>query len=237
MAIKAILFDLDGTLLPMDLRTFQLTSGKLSSTKMSTFGYDRAEFSKANWSGILAMKENDGSRVNEEVFLEKMEEMLGERIKDDYQHLLDFYGNEFDQVKEVCGYNPEAGETIETLRKMGFRLVLATTPWFPESAIRLRLNWAGVDPDVFEMITVIDNSRYCKPKPGYYLEILGQLGLPAEECLMVGNDVVEDMAAEEVGIHVFLLTNNLINKHEVDISRYPKGSFSKLMQYILSFNE
>ena len=233
MAIKAILFDLDGTLLPMDLRTFQLTSGRLSAEKMKTYGYTREEFGKANWSGILAMKENDGSRINADVFREKLAEILGERILEDYHHLMDFYANEFEQVQEVCGYTPEAGKTIEKLRKMGFRLVMATTPWFPRSAIEHRLRWAGVDPKAFEMYTLIDNSRYCKPNPGYYQDILNRLGLPAEECLMVGNDVSEDMAARELGMQVFLLTNNLINKHEVDISEYPKGTFAKLMQFIL----
>ena len=46
---------------------------------------------------------------------------------------------------------------------------------------------------------------------------------------MVGNDVTEDIAAESLGINVFLLTDNLINKENKDISQYPNCSFDKLM--------
>ena len=49
---------------------------------------------------------------------------------------------------------------------------------------------------------------------------------------MVGNDVGDDMVAQELGMKVFLLTDCLINKHNVDISVYPHGSFEELMEYI-----
>ena len=56
----------------------------------------------------------------------------------------------------------------------------------------------------------------------------------AEECLMVGNDIGEDMIAETLGMHVFLLTDCLINKKNVDITRYPHGNFSDLQNYLFS---
>lgn len=49
---------------------------------------------------------------------------------------------------------------------------------------------------------------------------------------MVGNDVSEDMIAQDLGMQVFLLTDCLINKENEDISRYPHGSFPQLMDYI-----
>ena len=49
---------------------------------------------------------------------------------------------------------------------------------------------------------------------------------------MVGNDVTEDMVAEETGMHVFLLTDCLINKGGKDISAYPRGSFLQLLDHI-----
>ena len=58
------------------------------------------------------------------------------------------------------------------------------------------------------------------------------LNVPAENCLMVGNDVNEDMIARELGMQVFLLTDNLINRSGADIDRYPHGSFPELMQWI-----
>ena len=49
---------------------------------------------------------------------------------------------------------------------------------------------------------------------------------------MVGNDVGEDMPAEEVGMKVFLLTDCLINKENADISRWEHGGYSKLKNFI-----
>ena len=56
--------------------------------------------------------------------------------------------------------------------------------------------------------------------------------LKAEECLMVGNDVGDDMVTRELGMNVFLLTDCLINKKDVDINQYPHGGFTELMEYI-----
>ena len=66
----------------------------------------------------------------------------------------------------------------------------------------------------------------------YYRDILNKMGLKAEECLMVGNDVSEDMVARDLGMQVFLLTDCIINKENKDISQYPNGSFPELLAYI-----
>ena len=49
---------------------------------------------------------------------------------------------------------------------------------------------------------------------------------------MVGNDAVEDVAVEQLGMKVFLLTDCLINKSGKDLSAYPQGSFDELLAYI-----
>ncbi|MBE6897088.1 MAG: HAD family hydrolase, partial [Ruminococcaceae bacterium] len=95
-----------------------------------------------------------------------------------------------------------------------------------------RLSWAGVSPDSFSYITNYSNSSYCKPNPKYYREILSKLGKTPEECLMIGNDVEDDMIAQSIGMKVFLLTNCLINKKDRDISAYPHGDFEALTEYL-----
>ena len=61
---------------------------------------------------------------------------------------------------------------------------------------------------------------------------MASLGVSPKECLMVGNDVGEDMIARELGADVFLLTDCLINKDGKDISVYPHGGFDELLQLI-----
>jgi len=63
---------------------------------------------------------------------------------------------------------------------------------------------------------------------------MDKLGLHPEECLVVGNDVTEDMIASSLGMHVFLLTDCIINRDGKDISRYPHGSFPELLAYLRS---
>ena len=87
-------------------------------------------------------------------------------------------------------------------------------------------------PEDFEYYTTYENSCHSKPNPAYYRDILDRIGCEPSECLMVGNDVTEDMVAESVGMKVFLLTDCLINSVDADISTYPNGSFDDLMGYI-----
>ena len=145
---------------------------------------------------------------------------------------MEFYRNEFNQVQEVCGFESMAAQIVHSLKDRGYRVVLATNPLFPAIATQNRIRWAGLQPEDFEYITTYENSHYCKPNPDYYREILEQLHLQSEECLMVGNDVGEDMITQQLGMKVFLLTDCLINKQNVDISVYPHGSFDALRRYI-----
>ena len=115
---------------------------------------------------------------------------------------------------------------------MGLRVALATNPIFPAVATESRIRWAGLEPEDFELRTTYENIGYCKPNPEYYREIAARLGVRPEECLMVGNDVTEDMVAESIGMQVFLLTDCLINKERKNIAKYPRGSFNQLMQFI-----
>lgn len=125
-----------------------------------------------------------------------------------------------------------AAVIVRSLKEKNIRVVLATNPVYPSVATENRIRWAGLQPDDFEYFTTYENSHYCKPNLDYYREIMDKLHLNPEECLMVGNDVDEDMIAEQLGMKVFLLTDCLINKAEKDISVYPRGDFQDLISFI-----
>ncbi len=230
--IKAVLFDLDGTLLPMNQDYFIAEYMKGLALRMSEYGYEPESFIKAMWAGVKGVYKNDGSVINEERFWEECERALNKKVRADESHFNDFYRNEFQKYKEICGFNPEAKQILDEIRSMGYRVALATNPFFPMIATESRTRWAGLEPSDFEFITTFENSYSCKPNPRYYLEVAEKLGLSPEECLMVGNDVRDDMIAETVGMKVFLLTDCLINIKNVDISSYPQGSFKELISYI-----
>lgn len=230
--IKNILFDLDGTLLPMDQDKFANGYFSRLVKKLAPLGYDPQKTVDGIWSGTAAMVKNNGGITNEEAFWIKFEEFFGKEALKDKPVFDEFYRNEFNDVKSDCGFNPAAAETVKELKQKGFKLILATNPIFPAVATESRIEWAGLDKADFELYTTYENSHYCKPNPAYYGEILEKLSLKPSECLMVGNDAAEDGAAQKLGIKVFFLTDCLINKKGIDINAYPNGSFSELIKFI-----
>lgn len=118
------------------------------------------------------------------------------------------------------------------LKERGYRIVLATNPYFPSIATENRIRWAGLTPEDFEYYTTYEHCTFCKPNPKYYWELLEKIGCQPEECLMIGNDVGDDMVAETLGMRVFLLTDCLINIENKDINAYPHGSFKELFKFI-----
>lgn len=232
MKITTVLFDLDGTLLPMDQETFTKAYFGGLARKLAPHGYEKDSLIAAIWSGTKAMVKNNGEKVNEEVFWDVFAGLLGEKTRDDIVFFEEFYANDFCKVQSSCGYDKKASETIKIIKNMGYRVALATNPLFPSTATEQRIAWAGLSPFDFELFTTYENSHYCKPNPDYYREVMSKLGVEPAECLMVGNDVGEDMIAETLGTRVFLLTDCLINKENKDISVYPHGSFDKLIKFI-----
>ena len=235
--LKAVLFDLDGTLLPMDQDAFVDRYFSLLCKKMAPCGYEPKALIKAVWGGTNAMVTNDGSCRNEEAFWRFFLGVYGEQARTHIPLFEEFYANEFQQAKALCGFTPKARETVRLVRDLGLRAILATNPLFPAVATRSRIRWAGLEPEDFEFVTTYENSSTCKPNPDYYREILQKRGLKPEDCLMVGNDTGEDMIAQSLGMKVFLLTDCLINRAGEDLERWPHGSFEELEAYLKTLVE
>ena len=237
MKITTILFDLDGTLLPMDQDEFVRAYFKLLAQKLAGHGYAPQALLGNIWTGVEAMVKNTGEVNNEEAFWRTFDEIYGKDVRNDIPIFEEYYRNEFQQVQPVCGFNPQAAEVIRYVKEKGLRTVLATNPLFPVVATESRIRWAGLKKEDFELVTTYENSRHCKPNPDYYKDIMEEIGVRPQECLMVGNDVKEDMIAESLGMKVFLLTDCLINKEEKDISVYPNGDLNALLAYVDTLTE
>lgn len=81
--IKMILFDLDGTLLPMDQEIFIKAYFSGIANKFVNYGYEPNMLIASIWEGTKAMIKNDGSKTNEEVFWDCFAYMFGEKVKVD----------------------------------------------------------------------------------------------------------------------------------------------------------
>ena len=78
MHIRHILFDLDGTLLPMNQDEFVTFYMPLLAKKYISEGisFDPKAFIASVWKGYGAMVNNDGSCTNREAFWQYMDELL-----------------------------------------------------------------------------------------------------------------------------------------------------------------
>jgi FMN phosphatase YigB (HAD superfamily) len=233
--IDTILFDLDGTLLHFSQKAFiDSYFGELGKV-FAKLGIDPGLAIKAVWAGTKAMLLNDGSRLNAERFWASFSEYLqiGEDRLKEIEAVCDgFYSKEFDRVKSVVIPNAAAQRLVRGLAKKGYTLVLATNPLFPACAVTTRLNWIGLEPGDFALITHYANSTFCKPNPGYYHEILGKTEKKPENCLIAGNNPVEDMCAGALGMETFLVTDCLENETNADISVFRRGTLEELEEYL-----
>lgn len=232
MSIKAVLFDLDGTLLPMDQDIFVKAYFKGLTTEMAPFGFEPEKLIKVIWGGTEAMIKNNGEKTNEKAFWDFFACVYGEEVRKYEPTFEEFYRIEFSKVKDVCGFSSESAEIVKFLKQKGLKLALATNPIFPKIATESRIGWAGLNKNDFEIITTYENCVYSKPNTKYFLSIAEKLGVAPEECLMVGNDVGDDMPARDIGMQVFLLTENLINKTGNSVDCFPNGDFSKLKSFL-----
>ena len=230
--VKTVLFDLDGTLLPMQQDDFTTAYFDGLSKKLAPYGYEPQRLVGGVWHGTKAMVKNNGTQTNEQVFWKEFAELFGEKVYSDVDKFNEFYATDFDKLKSYCGYNQQANQVVKTLKDRGYTLVLASNPVFPMEAQKKRMVWAGINPDDFTLITSYENSHYCKPNPLYFKEIADKLEVKPSECLMVGNDTTEDAAAMLTGADFFLLTDCLLNNKRKDISKYTRGSFVQLLNYI-----
>ena len=233
--LDAILFDLDGTLLPMDTEGFiKAYLGLIAKTAMK-WGYKNPEETVgALWKGVVAMIKNNGERANDEAFWEAFSKTLGRDCTEDIPKFDKFYETEFRELSALVHPTTLAKEAVEEARKKAKHVILASNPVFPLVAAKTRLGWAGVSPDSFDWITNYSNSTACKPNPWYYKEILERFDINPERALMVGNDVGEDyLASKEVGVSSFIIKDYLINKNDDEIN-CPNGTFADMVEYLKS---
>lgn len=231
--MNTVIFDLDGTLLPMPSQElFVETYFKALDEKFSARGMQSKKLISAVGAATAAVIKNDGTMTNEKRFWEQFSKLWGDSAIELEPMFVHFYQNEFARVKETTSLHPHARECIKELKNKGYQVILATNPLFPRIATVTRMRWAGLDPEDFELITTYENSSFCKPNLNYYKEILSTIKKQPEECMMIGNDVKEDMCVAELGMKTFLLKECLICLEGTSIDHLPQGNFDDLLRMI-----
>ena len=233
--LKAILFDLDDTLLGNSMETFVPAYFQVLARWVAhLIPADRlvAELMR----GTRAMNANDGTGpTNEEAFSSVFYPALGYE-RDELRPILDqFYAEEFPKLRSLTQPRLEARALVEWAFERGLQVVVATNPIFPRTAVEQRLDWAGVPVTEFDyaLVTTYEHMRATKPHPAYYREILARLGRQPGECLMVGDDEQRDITpAALVGIPVYWIAESGAASPEDNVTPVGQGTLADLWNWV-----
>lgn len=229
---QAIFFDVDGTLLSVGEGIFE------KEYMMRLVGFFEERFpskgkaiAKAVNASSEAMVHNDGSQSNAEAFWKRFEQLTNLKRKDLEPLFTQFYNNEFSTIGDAWQANPIMVETVTLLQKKGYPLVIATNPMLPDIANKHRLRWCGVGHIPWLEITDYEHYRYGKHHPGFYQEICDRLHYTPSRCLMIGNGMIEDMAATQTGLELYLLLDEVKDGNPDDYHGL-KGYREDLLQFV-----
>lgn len=229
----AVLFDLDGTLLDIDMNYFlQKYFGQMinMAREMGLHHHGLAERVYRSTGAMLTNK--DPLYTNREVF---ESDFFADDIypRQEFEPFFDeFYDTGFDRLQGYTRPMPSTRDIVQRTFDLGCKVVIATNSVFPDKAIIKRLNWAGAGGFKYHLVTSYEVMHYTKPHREYYQEIVDCLGVKPERCLMVGNDVGEDMVAAKLGMKTFLVQDRLINEHDLPIEADWQGSQSDLLEFL-----
>lgn len=216
---KSILFDLDGTLLPLNEKVFVDGYFAILIKKLSKYNLDSKKLISDIWAGTKRMYMNDGKQTNEKVFWDYF--MSNGYSLEICQSIQEFYDTDFSKAKQFCRENPFAKEVVEFAKENFDHVILATNPIFPKRATLERMSWIGLKESDFEYISFYENSSFSKPNPIYYTNILKMFNINPQDAIMVGNNDKEDyFAATAAGIETIIIDDNRIKYDDITIKKH-----------------
>lgn len=227
-----ILFDLDGTLLPLNTDAFLEAYVKKISAHFADI-VDPSVFARQLLASSYYTIANPtpGMTNRETYFADFFPKLRREPVE--LMSLFDqFYNNHFSSLVTESQPSPLARELVTTAQDKGYGIVMATNPIFPKEAVWERMRWANIHDLPWELVTSYENMCSCKPHPQYFTEILERIGAESRECIHIGNDLSEDMAAHKVGIPVVMVTDHLVNRHNQSLADcLYHGSLSEVLAW------
>lgn len=125
--LDAILFDLDGTLLPMDMDVFTHGYFSMLAEVAAPYGYEKGELVKSIWQGTAAMVRNDGAKTNRERFWDDFAGHYGDQARAHEAVFDSFYTREFRGAVKYAFPDPPAAQRAVSLAHDHARQVILAT--------------------------------------------------------------------------------------------------------------
>jgi len=234
--MNTILFDLDGTILPMDLDKFLHSYFKNLAIHLKDY-IDPSKLTGIMMECTNLMISNTSPIPNQDVFMSRFDELVNGDIEMYKEEFSNFYDNLFQEVKNTTWENKYIIESVKVLKEKGYNVVIATNPLFPMKANHHRIRWAGLTPIDFSYISSYEENSYCKPNIEFYKEVLSKINRDPKDCMMVGNDSFEDMIAGTLGIKTYLITDNLVNRYKEQITPDHIGTYKDFLAFVKTLKE
>ena len=211
--IKAVLLDLDNTLIHNPDRAFAMAFLRLGESffqeKLSL-----SNFHKPLRAAINAMStlDADPTLLNHTRVVQHLAEAAHTDAATVDAAVDEFYATVFPALRDCIQPVNGAKDLIAHLQAEGYAVVIATNPLYNAHALELRLEWAGLNSDLdhYAFVTHAQNVHTAKPNPAYYAEILARVGIEPDEAAMIGDGQKNDVRpAQQVGMYTYHITDDV----------------------------
>lgn len=229
--VQAIMFDLDNTLLRNDGDQFlEEFSSELARYLDPKVPYQRfMEAIMAAGAAMIADQHPD--RTNEEVLITTLADLVAVDRDWLFQRYRAFVQGDLGRIGLPWGRIHASRPTVEWALASGYKIVVATSPIYPPGPIMERLRRADLDLEPWDLITTADQMHSVKPHASYYLEAARLIGVDPRRCVMVGDDLYQDMSAARAGFSCYL-----VSEQPMPTWQGARGSLNELPQFVRSLS-
>jgi len=231
--LKAILFDLDGTLINDSMATFLPPYFRALTKKVAHLVPPDKFIAQLQASTRAMVARTDLSLTMAEAFAADFFPKLGVAREILIPLFDDFYERDYPELRPYVQSIPESRGVVARAINLGYKTVIATMPVFPETAIRQRMEWGGIADFAYALVTDYQTMHASKPHTAYYREIAAMIGCAPEDCVMVGNEVENDMLpAKRAGMKTFWITD--VGEFPTDVPADWRGTLKDLGELLES---
>jgi len=209
LSLKALIFDVDGTLAETE-ELHRWAFNEVFRKQGLNWEWDQSLYAE-----LLKVT---GGRERIRHYMQTIDsdllaqENLGEFIAGLHQEKTDYYTQQVDQGK--LALRPGVERLIREAREEGLRLAIATTTSRPNVVSLLSSTLGTESLDWFEALGTGECSPLKKPDPGVYHWVLEQMNLPANECLALEDSANGLQAGLAAGIPTVITVSSYTAKDD-----------------------
>lgn len=225
MSLKAVLFDLDNTLI--NFLNFKVETAKAAASAMVKHGLPVTEIQA--YGKIFSIYDEKGIEY-QKTFHDVIEPFgleVNKAEKIQQAAILAYLEKKFEVIRPYSMVRP----TLLKIKEK-YKLKVGIVTDAPRNKAWQRLVLTGLENE-FDLIVTHDDTLEKKPHPTPFHIALRKLGLLAPACLFVGDDPDKDIkGAKEVGMHTCLAKYGLWNKKGETKADYEIEKFEDVLKLI-----